>query len=79
MSTQRYLVGDTLTEADVRLAPTLFRFDTAYHGLFKVFVPKSVLTFRFSNRVNIHVYVAQKGFIAMFVGNWLLITIRRNY
>ena len=38
LSKSRYLVGNTLTEADVRLVTTLFRFDTAYHGLFKVSV-----------------------------------------
>ncbi len=32
---QRYLVGDALTEADVRLFTTLVRFDAAYHGHFK--------------------------------------------
>jgi putative glutathione S-transferase len=32
---QRYLVGDTITEADVRLWPTLVRFDAVYHGHFK--------------------------------------------
>ncbi|MEP7024314.1 MAG: glutathione S-transferase C-terminal domain-containing protein [Actinomycetota bacterium] len=32
---QRYLVGDTITEADVRLFTTLARFDTVYHGHFK--------------------------------------------
>ena len=31
----RYLCGDQLTLADVRLFPTLFRFDVAYYGLFK--------------------------------------------
>lgn len=30
-----YLLGDTLTEADIRLFVTLVRFDAAYHGLFK--------------------------------------------
>lgn len=32
---QRYLCGDRLTLADVRLFTTLFRFDAVYHGLFK--------------------------------------------
>ena len=32
---RRYLVGDTITEADVRLFTTLVRFDVVYHGHFK--------------------------------------------
>ncbi|MEU4337521.1 glutathione S-transferase C-terminal domain-containing protein [Micromonospora lupini] len=32
---QRYLLGDAITEADVRLFTTLVRFDAAYHGHFK--------------------------------------------
>jgi len=35
LSTRRYLVGDTITEADVHLFPTLVRFDAVYHGHFK--------------------------------------------
>ncbi|WP_026819478.1 glutathione S-transferase family protein [Arthrobacter castelli] len=35
LSQQRYLVGDTITEADVRLFTTLARFDPVYHGHFK--------------------------------------------
>ncbi|MFE6228023.1 MULTISPECIES: glutathione S-transferase C-terminal domain-containing protein [unclassified Streptomyces] len=35
LTRRRYLVGDTLTEADVRLFPTLVRFDAVYHGHFK--------------------------------------------
>ena len=31
----RYLCGNTLTEADLRLFPTLIRFDHVYHGHFK--------------------------------------------
>ncbi|MFF3865309.1 glutathione S-transferase family protein [Micromonospora sp. NPDC001898] len=32
---RRYLMGDAITEADVRLFTTLVRFDAAYHGHFK--------------------------------------------
>ncbi len=32
---QRYLVGHTITEADIRLFTTLVRFDAVYHGHFK--------------------------------------------
>jgi putative glutathione S-transferase len=32
---RRYLVGDTVTEADIRLFTTLVRFDPVYHGHFK--------------------------------------------
>ncbi len=32
---QRYLCGDVLTEADIRLFTTLIRFDAVYHGHFK--------------------------------------------
>jgi len=35
LSARRYLVGDTITEADLRLWPTLARFDAVYHGHFK--------------------------------------------
>jgi glutathionyl-hydroquinone reductase len=35
LSRSRYLVGDTLTEADWRLFTTLLRFDAVYHGHFK--------------------------------------------
>ena len=35
LTTRRYLVGDTITEADVRLWPTLARFDAVYQGHFK--------------------------------------------
>ena len=36
LSKKRYLAGNRLTEADVRLFVTLIRFDVAYHGHFKV-------------------------------------------
>ena len=35
LSTQRYLMGDRVTEADWRLFPTLIRFDPVYHLHFK--------------------------------------------
>jgi putative glutathione S-transferase len=35
LAEQRYLAGDTITEADVRLFTTLVRFDAVYHGHFK--------------------------------------------
>jgi glutathionyl-hydroquinone reductase len=35
LARQRYLVGDTVTEADVRLFTTLVRFDPVYHTHFK--------------------------------------------
>lgn len=35
LATRRYLVGDTITEADIRLFTTLVRFDAVYHGHFK--------------------------------------------
>ena len=34
LATRRFLVGETITEADVRLWVTLVRFDAAYHGHF---------------------------------------------
>jgi glutathionyl-hydroquinone reductase len=35
LAEQRYLVGESITEADVRLFTTLVRFDVVYHGHFK--------------------------------------------
>lgn len=35
LATRRYLMGGTITEADVRLFTTLVRFDPVYHGHFK--------------------------------------------
>lgn len=35
LSRQRFLAGDRLTEADIRLFTTLVRFDEVYHGHFK--------------------------------------------
>lgn len=36
LSKSRYLTGNTITEADVRLFTTLVRFDMVYVGHFKV-------------------------------------------
>ncbi|MFX4294388.1 glutathione S-transferase family protein [Streptomyces bohaiensis] len=35
LTNRRYLVGDHITEADIRLFTTLVRFDAVYHGHFK--------------------------------------------
>jgi putative glutathione S-transferase len=35
LSTRRFLMGDAITEVDVRLFTTLVRFDAVYHGHFK--------------------------------------------
>ena len=35
LTDRRYLMGDTITEADVRLFTTMARFDAVYHGHFK--------------------------------------------
>ena len=35
LTSRRFLMGDTITEADVRLWPTLLRFDAVYHNHFK--------------------------------------------
>ena len=35
LATRRYLVGDTITEADIRLFTTLARFDAVYHNHFR--------------------------------------------
>ena len=35
LTARRYLIGDTISEADIRLFTTLVRFDPIYHGHFK--------------------------------------------
>jgi putative glutathione S-transferase len=42
LTRQRFLLGDTITEADIRLWPTLVRFDAVYHGHFKCNIRKLI-------------------------------------
>ena len=42
LSRQRFLMGERITEADVRLWPTLVRFDAVYHGHFKCNIRKLI-------------------------------------
>ena len=42
LTSQRYLLGQRMTEADWRLFPTLIRFDAVYHGHFKCNVRRIV-------------------------------------
>ncbi len=51
LSQNRYLAGDTLTEADWRLFTTLIRFDAVYHGHFK------------TNRQQLSEYPAISGYV----------------
>ena len=52
LAKQRYLVGDTLTEADWRLFTTLIRFDAVYHGHFKCNREKLSEFHHLSNYIN---------------------------
>jgi putative glutathione S-transferase len=56
LSRQRVLVGDRITEADLRLLPTLLRFDAVYFSLFKC------------NRQRIADYPALSRFLHMLLG-----------
>ncbi len=50
-----YLVGNTLTEADIRLFPTLVRFDCVYHGHFKC-NKKRIKDFKNLHRYTLNIY-----------------------
>ena len=52
LAKQRYLVGDTITEADWRLFTTLIRFDAVYHGHFKCNREKLSEFHHLSNYIN---------------------------
>jgi hypothetical protein len=39
LSESRFLCGEHFTEADLRLFPTIFRFDSVYHTLFRLWPP----------------------------------------
>ena len=45
LASQRYLTGDQLTEADVRLYTTLARFDKVYVSMFKVIYKHCVVIY----------------------------------
>lgn len=55
LTRQRYLVGERMTEADLRLLPTLLRFDAVYFSLFKC------------NRQRIADYPALSRYMHMFL------------
>ncbi|MDC0074966.1 glutathione S-transferase C-terminal domain-containing protein, partial [Alphaproteobacteria bacterium] len=46
LSNKKFLVGNTLTEADIRLLPTLIRFDSVYYVHFKCNI-KKISEFKF--------------------------------
>lgn len=51
LGVSRYLVGDTVTEADLRLFVTLVRFDPVYYGHFKVRCDQNIgLAFAFASQ-----------------------------
>ena len=51
LGSNRFLCGDELTEADIRLFTTLIRFDAVYHGHFKC------------NRQRIEDFPALRGYV----------------
>lgn len=70
---RRYLFGDTLTEADVRLFVTLVRFDVAYHGLFKCNLR------RLADYANLSAYVQRLLAIPAFAETVDVDQIKRGY
>ena len=68
-----WLMGDRLTEADIRLFVTLARFDAAYHGLFKCNLR------RIADHANLSAYLARLIAIPAFRDTFSLDHIRRGY
>jgi len=68
-----WLMGDRLTEADIRLFVTLARFDAAYHGLFKCNLK------RIADHANLSAYLARLIAIPAFRDTFSLDHIKGGY
>ena len=68
-----WLMGDRLTEADIRLFVTLARFDAAYHGLFKCNLR------RVADHANLSAYLARLIAIPAFRDTFSLDHIKGGY
>jgi glutathionyl-hydroquinone reductase len=68
-----YLMGERLTEADIRVFVTLARFDAAYHGQFKCNLK------RISDHANLSAYLARLIAIPAFRDTFNLDHIKRGY
>ena len=68
-----WLMGDRLTEADIRLFVTLARFDAAYHGLFKCNLR------RIADHANLSAYLARLIAIPAFRDTFSLDHIKGGY
>jgi glutathionyl-hydroquinone reductase len=73
LATQRYLTGDTLTEADVRLWATLARFDAVYYSHFKCNLR------RVSDYPNLWAYARDLYSLPAFGGTTRFDQIKRHY
>jgi glutathionyl-hydroquinone reductase len=68
-----YLIGERLTEADIRVFVTLARFDAAYHGVFKCNLS------RVADHPNLSAYLARLIAIPAFRDTFNLDHIKRGY
>ena len=69
----KYLVGDTITEADIRLIPTLLRFDCVYVTHFKCNI-KRIIDFK-----NLHRYMKESLQIPAIKNTFKVDHIKRHY